>query len=176
MLCFQQDKVPVPADFLFHNAHNIRLDMGGFIKANDVRGSQIRFGRDNKGVFIRDGVVLAWKFKLNVPTQVKFTYLGPLNIFKVSFGHHVNDQVANNSNVPNETINIPDVVQQPVVMEKVDQEVIEISSDEEVHIDSDAEEEGPVVQNAPDLHVFVKRVSTAMARTDKQQVLVSHYL
>jgi len=93
--------------------------MGEFIKANDDRGSQIHFGRDNEGVFIRDVVVLAMKFKLNVPTQVKFTYIGQLNMFDVSFGHHVNDHVVKNANVSNEAMDFTHVGTQPVVTENV---------------------------------------------------------
>lgn len=124
------------------NRDTLKLGQHDFVRDNDGSGIVIGLGRDEFGIFILNGALIAEKFHLNAPTLAKFEYLGPLNMFMVSFLADDNAQVANNAEVVQEAVNNPEVVQEVVNMEEVVQEVIDISSDEEVHMSSDEEEEG----------------------------------
>lgn len=161
------------------NTHQLRQH--GFVRDSDGKDIVIHLGRDEQEFFMLNAALIAKKFHLIAPTRARFEYLGPLNMFLVTFLHDENDlannaEIVKNVEVVEEVVNNAEVVQQVVNNAKVLQEVIDISSDEEVHLSSDEKERNEEMQEVEDLHHFEQKVIAAMSRTDKERVLVHlHY-
>jgi hypothetical protein len=160
-------------DFFLRNQHTLQIPQHGFVRDANGRGVVIRLTLDGSGIYMKDGSSIAGKFGLNVPTLAKFEYLGPLNMFLVSFLPDEIAHVANNVEEVIEVAHNPQGVQQVLKVEDAAQEVIDISSDEEVLIASDQQEQDQHVQHQQDPHCFQQIVSAAMAHSITGQPMVS---
>jgi hypothetical protein len=159
-----QERMEVGFDFCLRNQNTLQLRQHGFVRDNNGRGIVIRLGRDDVGIFMLNGALIAEKFQLAAPTRARFEYMGPLNMFMITFLPNENDaannrEVANNAEVVQEVVNDAEAAQEVANNAEMQQEVIDISSDEEVHISSDEEEEIEEMQEVEDLHHFYNRRS-----------------
>ena len=152
-------------DFFVRNQNNIQITKQGFVRDTNGKDIVIRLAIDGSEISMKNSVLIAEKFGVSVLTLAKFEYLGPLNMFLVSFLADDNAQVANNVEEVVQVVYNPEVVHEVVEMEEVAQEVIDISSDEEVHIAPHEEDEDQNVQQQEDPHRFEQVVTDAMARS-----------
>lgn len=161
-------------EFYLRNQDTLEITKHGFVRDKDGRGIVIKLAMDHYGVSMKNGALVAEKFGLTVPTLTKFEYAGPLNMFIVSFLADDNAHVANNVELVQEAVGNPQVAHEEIHIEEVVQEVIDISSDEEVHMTSDHEEQDEVVQEEVNPHCFEQFVSTAMTGSVYGKPMVSY--
>jgi len=161
----------VDFDFFVRNQNNIQITKQGFVRDTNGKGVVIRLAIEGSQITMKNGVSIAERFGVNVPTLAKFEYVGPFNVFFVSFLPDGNAQVANNVEEVVQVVDNPEVVQEVVEMEEVAQEVIDISSDEEVPIAPHEEDEQQNVQQQQDLHRFVQTVTASVARSARGRLI-----
>jgi hypothetical protein len=164
----------VVGDFFIRNQGRLQINKPGYARNGDCRGIVIQLGRDEFGFFMKNGAAIADKFELKAPTLAKFEYLGPLNMFLVTFLADQNRQVENNVELVPQAAANAHVVQEVVDNKKVVQDVIDISSDEEVDVTSNNEEQNQDVEEVEDPYHFEHKVSAAMSKRVLGQPMVSY--